>query len=79
MTAENATALDMPECPSCHRFGGSACSVDARGTPPAGSLRCFACGHEWPGTPAELEQARAADLAWEAVQAREEREAAAHA
>jgi hypothetical protein len=79
-TCEAEPANDLPPCPECSLEGpdtglGSLCADDGREAPPAGSLRCVCCGHEWEASEAELEQARAADAAWLAVQERE-REAA---
>jgi hypothetical protein len=70
-------ARDCPTRPSCSAPCGSLCEDDGREAPPAGSLRCVCCGHEWQAGEAELGHARAADAAWLAVQERErEREAA---
>jgi hypothetical protein len=68
-------AQDCPTCPDCSIPSGTLCADDYAEAPPAGWLRCADCGHEWKASDAELEQARAADAAWLAVQERE-REAA---
>ena len=62
---------DCPTCPECSAPCGSLCRDDGAEAPRPGWLRCVCCGHEWEATPAELDQAEAADRVWEELLQRE--------
>lgn len=62
--------MRCPTCPSC----GSACGIGwTQHMAEKTMLRCAACGADWTGTPEQIAQAEAADLAWEKREANEAR------
>lgn len=56
---------DCPKCPDCKMPCGVYVSELL-------DLHCVACGHTWPGTTEERDQARRAEQAWRDEEEREE-------
>ena len=61
---------DAPRCPESDC--GARCGTRVGESIAPGDLRCACCGNDWAATLSELDQARKADAAWEAEQARQE-------
>ena len=68
MRSDNTTIKPWHDCPTCAKCDRSVCVMAFAGGP---HLFCPACGDHRDGTTEELEQARKADEAWEAVESTE--------